>query len=150
MLTLDELEHIDKIKSKMLKYIMFKKRTEKEVRQKFSDIDKNTLDNLIEELKEKEYINDYTYITRTVNEYMNLKNLSIKEISFKLQAKGIDKDLIDTYITQNIDILIRYEEQSAQNIYSKKINSMGKIEIKQYLMKKGYNGEGIKNLFDLN
>lgn len=144
---LDELEAIDKIKTKMLKYIIFKKRTEKEVRQKFSDIDSTIIDNIIEDLKENGYINDSVYIERAVNEYTNLKNLSIKELSYKLQTKGIDKDLLDNYISSHIEELKEYEVKSAQNIYNKKINTMDEIEIKQYLIKKGYKGESLRELF---
>lgn len=144
---LDELEAIDKIKTKMLKYIIFKKRTEKEVRQKFSNIDSTIIDDIIEDLKENGYINDSVYIERAVNEYTNLKNLSIKELSYKLQTKGIDKDLLDNYISNHIEELKEYEVKSAQNIYNKKIHTMDEIEIKQYLIKKGYKGESLRELF---
>lgn len=147
MPNLDELEAIDKIKTKMLKYIIFKKRTEKEVRQKFSDIDSNIIDDIIEDLKENGYINDLVYIERAVNEYTNLKNLSIKELTYKLQSKGIDKDILDNYISNHIEELKEYEIKSAQNIYNKKINTMDEIEIKQYLIKKGYKGESLRELF---
>lgn len=146
MVSLNELEAIDKIKTKMLKYIMYKKRTEKEVRQKFSDIDSEILDNLVEELKENGYINDLVYIERAVNEYINLKNLSIREIAYKLQAKGINKDLLENYISNNMDKLIEYEEDSAQKIYNKKVNTLNEMEIKQYLIKKGYKEEIIRKL----
>lgn len=146
MVSLNELEAIDKIKTKMLKYIMYKKRTEKELRQKFSDIDSEVLDNLVEELKENGYINDLVYIERAVNEYINLKNLSIREIAYKLQAKGINKDLLENYISNNMDKLIEYEEDSAQKIYNKKVNTLNEMEIKQYLIKKGYKEEIIRKL----
>ena len=146
MVSLNELEAIDKIKTKMLKYIMYKKRTEKEVRQKFSDIDSEILDNLVEELKENGYINDLVYIERAVNEYINLKNLSIREMAYKLQAKGINKDLLENYISNNMDKLIEYEEDSAQKIYNKKVNTLNEMEIKQYLIKKGYKEEIIRKL----
>lgn len=142
-MNLEEFEAIDKIKSKMLKYIMYKKRTEREVRQKFADIDESMLDNIIEDLKENGYINDENYIKRAVAEYMNLKNLSIKEISYKLQAKGIKRDTLENYISEHKDELIEYEKMSAQNIYNKKIGSMEEFEIKQYLLKKGYKPENI-------
>lgn len=146
-MTIEEFEAIDKVKSKMLKYIMFKKRTEKEVRQKFADVDSNMLEDIIEDLKENGYISDSSYIERSVNEFINLKNLSIKELSYKLQAKGIDRNLLEDYISNNYDKLIDYEMNSAQNIYNKKINTLEEFEIKQYLMKKGYREESIKSLF---
>ena len=43
------IQEFDNIKTKMLKYIMYKKRTEKEVRQKFSSsVDEILLDDVIE------------------------------------------------------------------------------------------------------
>lgn len=45
-------EEFDKLKTKVLKYIMFKKRTEQEIRQKFIKDSGELLDDVIEELKE--------------------------------------------------------------------------------------------------
>ena len=142
-MNLEEFEAIDKVKSKMLKYIMYKKRTEREVRKKFTDVEENMLENIIEDLKENGYIDDENYIKRAVNEYMNLKNLSIKEISYKLQSKGINKEDWEKYMSDNMDKLIEYEKLSAQNIYNKKSSSMDEFDIKQYLLRKGYNIESV-------
>ena len=49
----------DQIKSKILRFIIFKKRTENEVRKKFqNDYDQTILNEVIEELKTLNYIND--------------------------------------------------------------------------------------------
>ena len=147
--SLDEFEKFDKMKSKVLKYVLYKKRTEQEVRQKFSkELEENILNDIIEELKENSYIDDYNYIERTVNEYMNLKSLSIKEIKYKLYSKGIKSNLIDDYIYNNIEDLEEYEKKSAYRIIIKKSNSMEEDEIKLYLLKKGYKEESIKSAFD--
>ena len=95
---MDYVEEFDKLKTKVLKYILFKKRTEQEVRQKFREDSGEMLDDVIEELKELNYINDENYIQRAVNEFKNLKNMSIKEIQYKLMTKGLKKDIIDNYI----------------------------------------------------
>ena len=94
---MDYVEEFDKLKTKVLKYILFKKRTEQEVRQKFREDSGEMLDDVIEELKELNYINDENYIQRAVNEFKNLKNMSIKEIQYKLMTKGLKKDIIDNY-----------------------------------------------------
>ena len=70
----------DKLKTKVLKYIMYKKRTEQEIKRKFEQEDIELLDNVIEQLKEIGYINDNNYIERAVSEHMNLNNLSLKLI----------------------------------------------------------------------
>ena len=46
------LEEFDKLKTKVLKYIMFKKRTEQEIRHKFKEDAGELLDEVIEDLKE--------------------------------------------------------------------------------------------------
>ena len=65
------VEEFDKGKTKVLRYILYKKRTEQEVRTKFQkDIEENMLDDIIEYLKEAGYINDKEYIEKTVNNFM--------------------------------------------------------------------------------
>ena len=61
---MDYVEEFDKLKTKVLKYILFKKRTEQEVRQKFREDSGEMLEDVIEELKELNYINDENYIQR--------------------------------------------------------------------------------------
>ena len=133
------IEEFDRQKTKIFKYIMFKKRTENEIRNKFKQqIEDNMLEDIIEYLKEAGYVNDYHFIEKQVNEYMNLKNMSIQEIKYKLLTKGIDKKLIEKYIEENRDELEEYERKSAENIRNKKASKMEEQEINQYLYKKGY------------
>ena len=48
----EKLEEYDKNKTKVLKYVIYKKRSENEIRRKFqNDIDSNMLEDIIEELK---------------------------------------------------------------------------------------------------
>ena len=49
---MQDIEEFDKLKTKVLKYILYKKRTEQEIRQKFSENAGNNLENVIEYLKE--------------------------------------------------------------------------------------------------
>ena len=143
------IEEFDKEKTKVLKYIMFKKRTEYEVRKKFSStIDNEMLDDIIDYLKEAKYINDEEYIKKLVYEFINLKNLSIREIEYKLVSKGINRNIIEDYIYNSRDDLEEYEIKSAKNIINKKSSSMEIEEIKQYLLKKGYKSENIKEALE--
>ena len=135
-------ELFDRAKTKVLKYILYRKRTEGEIYIKFkNEIDGNTLDEVVEYLKEAGYINDYEYIEKQVNEYKILKTMSIKEIKYKLLSKGLSKDLIEDYIQENYEELKEYEEGNIEKIKAKKANSMDEEKIKQYLLKKGYRGE---------
>ena len=138
------IEEFDKTKTKILKYIMYKKRTENEIRIKFNTIDEDLLEDSIEYLKEAGYINDKNYIERAVAEFKNLKNMSIKEIIYKLYSKGIKRDVLEDYISEHIDEFEEYEKQSAHNIINKKIHNTEKEDIINYLLRKGYKRDNIK------
>ena len=138
------VEEFDKEKTKVLKYILYKKRSENEIRKKFEkEIEENLLEDIIAYLKEAKYIDDKEYIRKTINNFMALKNLSIREIEYKLYSKGIRKEDIEDYICDNKEELNQYEIKSASNIANKKVTSLEIEEIKQYLMKKGYKKENI-------
>lgn len=141
---MEELEEFDKLKTQVLKYVLYKKRSEAEVREKFSKNTGNMLDNVIEYLKENEYIDDTAYIEKAVNEFMKLKNMSIKEVQYKILSKGISKDNIDNYIYSHKEELLEYELNSAKQIMIKKETIMEKDKIIEYLRKKGYMQETIK------
>lgn len=140
---LEKAKEYDKFKTKVLKYVLYKKRTESEVREKFADADENTLEDVIEFLKEYNYINDEEYIERSIAEFKALKNISIKEISYKLLKKGIEKNLLENYISSHYDELLNYEINSAKNIFDKKSKNMELKDIKNFLYKKGYKSESI-------
>ena len=133
------IEEFDKQKTKVFKYITYKKRTEQEVRNKFrGQIEENMLEDIIEYLKEAKYIDDYEFIEKQVREYILLKTMSIKEIEYKLYSKGLDRKLIEKYISQNREKLEEYELKCIEKIKEKKSSSMDEREIQQYLYKKGY------------
>lgn len=137
-LNFERLKEFDKQKTKVFKYITYKKRTEQEVRKKFKgQIEDEMLDEIIEYLKEAKYLDDYDFIERQVREYMNLKTLSLKEIKYKLMSKGLDRKLIEEYIDKNYEELKEYEERCVEKIRQKKSDS-SEEEIKQYLYRKGY------------
>ena len=138
------IEEFDRCKTKVLKYILYKKRTENEVRTKFnSSIEEDLLEDVIEYLKENKYIDDSDYIKRTINNFKILKSLSIVELRYKLLSKGIDKNLIEDYLYENKDEITEYEINSAIKIIDKKSKELEKKEIISYLMKKGYKKDNI-------
>lgn len=143
------IEEFDKEKTRVLRYILYKKRSEYEVRKKFDKvIEPELLENIIEYLKEAKYINDKEYIERAINNFIILKNLSQREIQYKLIAKGLRKTDIEDYMYENKEMLEEYEIKSAENIIYKKSASMEDDEIRQFLLKKGYKTENINKAFD--
>ena len=134
-------EEFDNKKTEVMKYILYKKRTESEVRTKFSStMDENMLEDIIEYLKEAGYINDKEYVEKIFNEYMNLKLMSIREMKRKIYDKGIYVDDIEEYIANNEEKIKAYELNSAKKLAEKK---KGKDEqkLKTYLIGKGFDFE---------
>ena len=141
-------EKVDKLKTRVLKYVIYKKRSCYEVREKFKDEDQDILEEVISRLTELGYIDDLNYVERSINEFFAIKNMSLKEVTYKLISKGINKNIIDDYIYNHKDELLDYEIKSAKNIIIKKQNQMEPEDIKNYLFKKGYMSETIKLAFE--
>lgn len=142
------IEEFDKCKTKVLKYILYKKRTEQEIINKFSnEIEENLLEDIIQYLKDAKYIDDKEYIRKTINNFMSIRNLSIKEIQYKLLSKGLSKRDIEDYISNNKEELENYEIKSAKNIIYKK-DSLESEEIIQFLLRKGYKLDNIKKAIE--
>lgn len=145
----EEAEKLDKLKTRILKYVLYKKRTEQEIRNKFSEEDENLLEDAIEYLKQTGYIDDKDYIKRAIAEFMALKNMSIKEMTYKISQKGADKNSLDEYICQNKESVLEYEISSAKNIIRKKKKSnVEEQDIKNFLYKKGFMSDTVNIAFD--
>ena len=143
------IEEFDKAKTKVMNYIMYKKRTEYEVRNKFSKtLEENLLGDIIEYVKDAGYLSDAEYIKRAVSEFQALNNISRKEIKYKLYSKGIENSLVEDYFSDKSDELYEYELKSARNIFIKKQSTMDEEEIKNYLRKKGYREDIIKEAIE--
>lgn len=143
------VEEFDKQKSKVMNYIMYKKRTKREVLNKFTNVmPTELLEDIIVYLQEAGYLNDTEYIDRAVKEFICLKNLSIKEINYKLMAKGIEKSQLKDYFMDHREELEEYELQSAKKIRNKKAATYTEDEIQEYLRKKGYQEETIKQVIE--
>ncbi len=143
------IEEFDKEKTKVMNYIMYKKRTEYEVKNKFQNtIQNDMLCDIIAYVKDAGYLDDKDYIERAVNEFIALKNISIKEMQYKLLSKGINRTILEDYIYENKEKLEEHELKSAKNIVEKKQKIMEIEDIKMYLIKKGYKQQIIKEVLE--
>ena len=147
-----EIEIYEKIREKVFYYVMYQKRTEAEVRRKFLpifkkyNISEETCTDLLEELKEKGYIDDKEFVRRKFGACMNFKVSSAKEIKYSMIQKGISSELIDEYMEENHDKIYQHEIVAAKRIYDKKYETKTDEEIKMYLRKKGFSEDAINEL----
>ena len=137
---IEKLKKQDEAKTRIMKFIAYKKRTEQEIRNKFkNEIQEEILEEVIEYLKQAKYIDDDDFVHKKINEFIKLKTMSIKEIKYKLIEKGINKKLIEKYIENNREELEEYEKKCIEKIKIKKSNNMDEDKINTYIYRKGFN-----------
>lgn len=138
------------VDDKLMKYVVFKRRTESEMRMKCKKLGYNEeyIEEIIEYLKENEYINDSIYVEKYIKNVMRLKKSSIFEIRMDLLRRGINENLIENYVSHNEEELQEFENESALKIMEKKIKTEELEKIKRYLKNKGYSYSSISQSID--
>ena len=140
---------------KLMKYVLFKKRTVQEVRNKckLMGYTEEYIDEIIAYLEESEYLDDEVYVMKYILNTIKLKKKSSQEIKFDLLRRGVNQNTVDKYI--NTDELRKFEQKSAIELAKKKYKECGDIlKVKRYLSGKGYStvciNKAIENLKDVN
>ena len=138
------------IDDKLMKYVVFKKRTEKEVRQKCERLEytEEYIDEIIEYLSENKYIDDIIYVEKHIKNIMALKNSSVYEMRIDLLKRGVPQEYIDAYMNTHIEELNDFENESARKLVIKKSKNMEIEKIKRHLMSKGYSYANIADAID--
>ena len=134
-------------KETAIKYIMFKKRTEKEVREKLEFLNYNTMtiDKIVDYLKDAGYIDDEKYVERYLEELKAVKNWSAMQVKSDLLKRGYNGELDDKELN-------KYELQSIKKLYSKyqfkypDASDENVTEFKEALQKKGFKYDNIKKV----
>lgn len=138
------------IDDKLMKYVVFKKRTESEIRLKCKMLEytEEYTEQIIEYLKENEYINDIKYVDKYINNIMKLKKSSIFEMKMDLLKRGIKEEYIEEYMNNHEEELSEFELISAKKIVEKKKQLDELEKVKKYLRNKGYSYNSITQAID--
>lgn len=138
------------IDDKLMRYVVFKKRTEMEIRQKCKRLEYNEeyIEEIIQYLSENEYIDDVKYVEKYINNILKLKKSSIFEMKMDLLRRGIKENYIDDYIASHQEELEKFEKDSAKQIVRKKMQTTEIEKIKRYLKGKGYSYSSISEAID--
>ena len=113
-------------------YLIKKDYTEKEIRSKLRmEFPKDApYDEVIEKLKEKSYLDDYSY----AKTFIETKKFSKKKIYYELTMRGIRKEDIDTVYSE-----VEVDEKEQINNHMRKLNGKDERKKIEYLLRKGYN-----------
>ena len=127
---------------KILHYCDYQDRCKKEIFTKLNtfelvDDDRNFI---VDFLNDEGYINDERYCRSYVKSKLNLKKWGVNKIKISLISKGVDRDIIDTVVSE-ID-QDSYKEELIKLLENKKINESDpykrKAKLIRYAVGKGY------------
>ena len=118
--------------NKSLKYISFKVRTKKEIKDKLCDYNKNIVNDVIKKLDELGFLDERKYVEAFVNDEINLGNNGPFYIKSRLEKLNLDSNLIDEVIS-NVDDEVWLEK--VRKMVDKKININRKLSKERLLLK---------------
>lgn len=140
-----------KAKDKAYKFLGYKARSEKEVRDKLikENYPQEIIDRIIELFKHYNYINDENYTKAYINNRIKFKPRAKRMLKYELVQKGVDNDTIENIIdSSNID-----ETDIAISLLQKKLKNKKDIEQKEkqkiynYMLRRGFDYETINRAF---
>mgnify|MGYP004674991211 CR=1 FL=1 len=139
--------------NKALKLIGIKLRTKKEIKDKLSDYNKDTIDKVILLLQKNGYLCEELYISAYINDKLNLSNDGPKKIQNNLEKLCLDKDKIykqiklisDDVWLDRINKAIKKKEKQNKKLSK----SMFVKKVKSDLLLLGYPGDLINKKIDL-
>lgn len=136
------------VDNKLMKYVLFKKRTCEEVRLKCKKLayTEEYTEEVLAYLQEAGYIDDDLYVQKYIQFLVRLKKCSVWEMKMDLLRRGIAEDTIEKYMTND---LYKHEIESAMELAEKKYRSEENIDkVKRYLMNKGYLHSSVSKAID--
>ncbi len=148
----------DKFYNLALRFLSYRPRSEKEVREKLESkkVESNIIEKIILKLKEKKFLNDEEFAKGWIENRNRFKPRSARLIKIELKQKGIKEDIFNKLISDK-GLMIN-DLESAKKLVKKKMekyrNKLGitRDEIYQklgrFLASKGFNWDIIKKSID--
>lgn len=139
---------------KTLRFVMTRPRSLKEVKDYFKrkEIDDSLHQNILERLEKLELLDDQKFAKWWVDQRLEFKHKSKKDITFELRQKGIDTNIIKSVLDDSeIDELKIAKELIEKKNYrwSRYEEDERKQKITQYLAGKGFSWEIISQAVDI-
>ena len=105
-------------------------------------LDKTDIDRIIQTMIEKHYLDDEAYARYYVENRFTNKGISSKRLRLELMKKGINQDIIDQVLSQDI----RNDEEEIKKIIAKKRNRYDDDKLTSYLLRQGFDYELVRTL----
>lgn len=158
------MDNFEKLLGNSYRFLSFRPRSEKEVREYLEKKIKNeksnlknnkdVIDSIINKLKEQKFLDDFEFAKWWIEQRSKIKPKALKFIIFELKQKGISKELIEQ-VLEDGNFVIESDFDKAKKLAEKRIERY-KNEDKQkkyekmvrFLASKGFNYDTIKKVID--
>lgn len=140
-------------KSKAYQYLSFRQRTQRELEDYLlkKDFSRNTVETVIESLKEAGYVDDLDFARTFVRDKTSYKSFGPYRIINELVQKGISKELIDQALEEEyheeLDELVDMVEARYSSILHDKSDKRFR-RIGGFLQRKGHSYDTIRKVLD--
>jgi regulatory protein len=148
------MDSFDKFYERTLKFLSFRQRSEKEIRDylKKKNADDLTSKKIIEKLKEHKFLNDEEFAKWWIEQRTRVKPRADRVIKFELKQKGIDLKIIEELFEgdakSDFDKALVLAEKRMKRL--KGIEDRKKVydRLGRFLASKGFNYDVIKEVID--
>lgn len=138
---------------KVYRFLSFRDRSEKEIRDYLQRKKAQNPDEIIEQLKEQGLINDERFAREWVEARRRSKQKGVKALRLELWQKGVNKEIIEQVVSRQLSAVS--EEQIAEKALEKKVSHWKNLEPMEFrkkatdfLMRKGFEYETVKKAID--
>lgn len=148
--------------NKALKFLSYRPRSEKEVRDNLlkksfgrrSGPSESTVQLIIKKLREQKFLNDREFAKWWVEQRTIVKPMGKRLIKIELTRKGIDKELIDE-VFEGIEDIVHNELEMARKLVQRKISKYKGLDRQKiyqrlggFLSRRGFDYDTIKKSID--
>lgn len=156
------MDEFEKFYNKALKFLSYRPRSEKEVRDNLlkksfgrrSGPSESTVQLVIKKLREQKFLNDREFAKWWVEQRTIVKPMGKRLIKIELTRKGIDKELIDE-VFEGIEDIVHNELEMARKLVQRKISKYKGLDRQKiyqrlggFLSRRGFDYDTIKKAID--
>jgi regulatory protein len=132
-------KEISEAKEKVLRLLNRRMYSEKEIRDKLHarEYEEETIEIVVQDLKEISLINDYGFASAFVSDRLRLKPEGSSKISYELMKKGISKSIIKKVFIENN--VVEDDPTRALQVARKRLKTLSGVKEKEVIKRRLYN-----------
>ncbi len=134
-----ESSDFGKLFNKALNFLSFRPRSEWEVRFKYRTEDPETVEKIIEKLKQINQINDTNFVKWFIDQRTTFKPKGKRAFRFELAHKGVSREIVDAALQEDTSSELELAERATSK---KKFKSPEQLQ--RFLASRGFGWETVK------